>query len=131
MSTFRCAECGADVTVTEPRSVCPHCGDAYHAFPPLVPPFPPLPAEVRATVPAPRPRILANRAQCRACGDVIESTHVHEFRSCRCGSISVDGGREYLRRLWKGGEWEAAAIELSFREGEPEPRADMTIGVRA
>lgn len=41
-----------------------------------------------------------NRAKCKKCGDVIESTHVYEFVTCKCGSISVDGGGEYLRRLY-------------------------------
>ncbi len=35
---------------------------------------------------------------CARCGEIIESTHVHDFRQCGCGSIAVDGGREYLRR---------------------------------
>ena len=42
-------------------------------------------------------KIKHNRASCKACGDVIESTHVHDFRSCKCGKIFVDGGREYIR----------------------------------
>jgi hypothetical protein len=35
------------------------------------------------------------------CKDVIESVHRHDFLSCSCGSISVDGGKEYLRRVGK------------------------------
>lgn len=53
--------------------------------------------------------ILKNKAQCKKCEDIIESTHVHDFRRCSCGAIFVDGGREYLRR---GGEFEDI-IELS------------------
>jgi len=45
-----------------------------------------------------RQRVLRNRAQCRLCEDVIESRHRHDFVSCRCGEISVDGGAAYLRR---------------------------------
>jgi hypothetical protein len=40
---------------------------------------------------------LVNKAQCRACGDIIESKSVHDFVSCDCGAIFVDGGREYQR----------------------------------
>jgi len=47
--------------------------------------------------------IVHNRARCRKCGDVIESTHVHDFKYCSCGSIFVDGGQEYIRR---GGNFE-------------------------
>jgi hypothetical protein len=42
--------------------------------------------------------ILKNAAECRKCGSVIESKHVHDFVSCVCGAIFVDGGRQYLRR---------------------------------
>ena len=31
-----------------------------------------------------------NRAGCRSCGDIIESTH---RQTCRCGAISVDHDR--------------------------------------
>jgi hypothetical protein len=45
-----------------------------------------------------RQLVIRNRAQCRLCGDVIESAHRHDFVSCSCGEISVDGGTAYLRR---------------------------------
>lgn len=44
--------------------------------------------------------ILKNAAECAKCHDLIESVHVHDFRGCKCGRIAVDGGREYLRRLY-------------------------------
>lgn len=40
-----------------------------------------------------------NRAKCARCKTVIESRTRHEFVSCPCGSISVDGGMEYYRRV--------------------------------
>ena len=43
-------------------------------------------------------RIIRNAIQCRHCGDVIESNAKHDFVTCSCGSCSVDGGHEYLRR---------------------------------
>ena len=39
-----------------------------------------------------------NRIQCKRCNDVIESTHRHDFRWCKCKSVAVDGGLEYLKR---------------------------------
>lgn len=42
--------------------------------------------------------IIANKAKCRRCGDIIESKHRHDYVSCKCGEIAVDGGRAYLRR---------------------------------
>ena len=46
-------------------------------------------------------RVIRNRAQCRLCNDIIESTHRHDFVTCGCGEISVDGGLAYLRRAAK------------------------------
>jgi len=43
--------------------------------------------------------LLKNRAQCLVCWDIIESTTRHEFRTCKCGAISVDGGVAYSRRV--------------------------------
>ena len=43
-------------------------------------------------------RILRNAIRCNHCGEVIESAHRHDFRTCRCGCVSVDGGHDYLRR---------------------------------
>lgn len=44
-------------------------------------------------------KIIHNRGRCRICQTVIESKHVHDFVSCKCGAVSVDGGHEYLRRV--------------------------------
>jgi len=44
--------------------------------------------------------IIRNSAKCKKCGDEIESTYCHDFKSCKCGAISVDGGRDYIR--WVG-----------------------------
>ncbi len=43
-------------------------------------------------------KILVNKARCRLCDDLIISTHRHDFKYCKCGEISVDGGKDYLRR---------------------------------
>ena len=42
--------------------------------------------------------VVTNRAQCRLCGDIVESKHGHDFRRCGCGEIFVDGGKNYIRR---------------------------------
>lgn len=60
--------------------------------------------------------ILHNRAKCLKCGEVIESETVHDFRSCSCGNLCVDGGKEYLKRSFQTMEWE----ELSEFEEEEE-----------
>lgn len=43
--------------------------------------------------------IWANQAKCKKCGDVIRSKNRHDFVSCSCGAISVDGGSWYARRV--------------------------------
>ncbi len=43
-------------------------------------------------------KIYSNKIKCRYCGDVIESTYTHDFRTCKCGKVSVDGGLSYLKR---------------------------------
>lgn len=46
-------------------------------------------------------KIIRNAIRCNLCGEEIESRHVHDFVTCRCGACSVDGGREYLRRCFR------------------------------
>lgn len=43
-------------------------------------------------------KIIKNRARCKKCGDIIESTYRNDIKSCRCGAITVDGGHDYIRR---------------------------------
>jgi len=31
------------------------------------------------------------------CFDIIESHHRHDFVSCKCGTIFLDGGMDYIR----------------------------------
>ena len=45
--------------------------------------------------------VVRNMAQCRQCADVIESKHGHDFKTCKCGEISVDGGKNYIKRSAK------------------------------
>ena len=46
-------------------------------------------------------KITKNAIKCKHCGDVIESKYCHNFVTCSCGSCSVDGGHDYLRRCFK------------------------------
>ncbi len=43
-------------------------------------------------------RIVKNSVFCWRCRNEIESRRRHEFVSCACGAIYVDGGHAYLRR---------------------------------
>lgn len=69
-------------------------------------------------------KIIRNAVQCKHCGDVIESTNVHDFKYCSCQSCFVDGGHEYLRRGCKSSPQEDF-IELSEYE-ENDSAQDLT-----
>lgn len=58
--------------------------------------------------------ILRNSATCALCGDSIQSTNRHDYVSCACGAISVDGGLDYLRRSSQN---DAAFIDTSVTVG--------------
>ena len=40
---------------------------------------------------------MGHKLKCKLCEDIIESKHRHDFKSCKCGSISIDGGSVYTR----------------------------------
>lgn len=61
-------------------------------------------------------KILRNSIACLYCGEVIESRHVHDYRRCGCGKVAVDGGRDYLRRLFPAFPTEDHYKELSTFE---------------
>ena len=46
-------------------------------------------------------KILQNVIQCNHCKDVLVSYHVHDFKTCKCGKVSIDGGFDYLRRVFE------------------------------
>ena len=54
--------------------------------------------------------IIQNAVTCLACGDFIVSKHRHDFVTCTCGAVSVDGGQSYLRRVGDFGN----AVDLSW-----------------
>lgn len=47
---------------------------------------------------------MSKSYRCKRCGTEIKSMHVHDFVECSCGSIFVDGGSQYTRLGWPGGE---------------------------
>lgn len=55
-------------------------------------------------------KIIKNAIQCKLCGEVIESKHVHDFVQCKCGACAVDGGHDYLHRCFRD---KACYIDLS------------------
>ena len=37
---------------------------------------------------------MKNRAKCKLCQSIIESFHLHDHVSCKCGEISITGGTQ-------------------------------------
>lgn len=40
---------------------------------------------------------MKNRAKCKLCESIIESHHIQDYVSCKCGEISIDGGDTHFR----------------------------------
>lgn len=59
-------------------------------------------------------KIICNKAQCKKCKDIIESKDTNDLKRCTCGSIAVDGGLEYVKRIGNLDD----VIELSEYERE-------------
>ena len=55
--------------------------------------------------------IKKNAVRCKLCNDEPESKHRHDFRYCKCGNVAVDGGKDYLRRVFNTQDWEDISIE--------------------
>lgn len=45
-------------------------------------------------------RLISNKIRCKLCDDIVESKHRHDFKVCKCGSVSADGGLSYARRAF-------------------------------
>ena len=45
-------------------------------------------------------KIYKNSIKCNLCGEILVSESVHDFKFCKCGTVAVDGGKEYLRRTY-------------------------------
>lgn len=43
-------------------------------------------------------KIIRNAIQCNHCKDIIESISRHDYKTCSCGTCSIDGGHVYLKR---------------------------------
>ena len=65
-------------------------------------------------------KIIENKAKCLKCGDIIESIDRHDYVQCSCGNISVDGGKDYLKRSYRDGmdTWIDTLISESITEGD-------------
>lgn len=58
-----------------------------------------------------RETIEVNKIKCKKCGDIIESKNTNDFKKCLCGAVAVDGGKEYLKRIGNGEDYEELFIK--------------------
>lgn len=63
-------------------------------------------------------KIIRNAIRRKKCGDIIESKSVHDFKTCSCGAVSVDGGHEYLRRCGNPDDMEGLSEVIFEDEGK-------------
>ena len=65
------------------------------------------------------PRLVVNRARCVFCGDEIQSHYRHDYKTCSCRFLSVDGGTDYARRVFHTiDEGENMYTDLSLYEDD-------------
>ena len=57
--------------------------------------------------------IIRNMIRCNHCSDIIESTHRHDFQTCSCGSVAVDGGHDYLLRCYTHSERDFTELSVT------------------
>lgn len=69
-------------------------------------------------------KIIRNAAKCKKCGDEIESTHTHNFVTCSCGAIAIDGGKDYFKRSGNPQDF----IDCSITEPSIEILKDLAKG---
>lgn len=62
--------------------------------------------------------IITNKAKCKLCNSIIESKYRHDYVECSCGEISVDGGKDYLKRGAKNFENFIDLSEINGGEDE-------------
>ena len=76
--------------------------------------------------------IEINAARCKLCNDTIVSTHRHDYQTCDCGNLSVDGGIDYIRRGYKDlDEIEELSIERKVVDYDNLTQDDMYILLKA
>ena len=63
--------------------------------------------------------IFLNSIQCIKCQDIIVSKHRHDYVTCSCYSVAVDGGSHYLRRAYsKLSDFKELSILFNNANGE-------------
>ena len=46
------------------------------------------------------------KMKCKICGSVVKSMYRHDFVTCKCGKVSIDGGSDYTRCVGNPDDYE-------------------------
>ena len=50
--------------------------------------------------------IISNKIKCKKCGDIIDSKSTNDYKKCSCGTVAVDDGKDYLKRIGNEEDYE-------------------------
>lgn len=50
--------------------------------------------------------IISNKIKCKKCGDIIVSKSTNDYKKCSCGTVAVDGVKDYLKRIGNEEDYE-------------------------
>lgn len=86
----------------------------------------PEPSGTRPT----RTVVIENSVFCASCVTKIVSESVHDFKFCPCEDVAVDGGHEYLRRVFRSSAvFEDTSIEIEIDMPNDEIASYHSIGL--
>lgn len=64
---------------------------------------------------------------CKKCKDMVYSRARHDYRSCSCGAVAIDGGRDYVKLV--GEEKDIAQVNtFDLKVSEKELYDDWNLG---
>ena len=70
-------------------------------------------------------KVIKNAGYCKVCDEEIESVSRHDFKSCTCGNIFVDGGHHYTRHgVEQAGQYENRSVYSTETPEEAESVLD-------
>ena len=54
--------------------------------------------------------IISNKIKCTKCGNIIESKSTNDYKRCSCGTVAIDGDKDYLKRIGNEEDYEEMSI---------------------
>ena len=54
--------------------------------------------------------IISNKIKCKKCGNIIESKSTNDYKRCLCGTVAIDEGKDYLKRIGNEEDYEDMSI---------------------